>query len=270
MITNLSELLIQIGIVIVVGLISLKLNALNITGFIAAVIIGNLIMIFGSIKWFIILATLLIIAAAATRFKFYRKMEIEAAEGKGGVREGKNVLSNGIIATLVAIIFGITLHKVYAASYLGAISTSIADTLSTELGLLNPNKPRLITNLNNRVRAGTSGGITLLGEASGLLGSLIIAALAFLINFEELNAFQILTSTICSGFIGNTFDSLLGATVQAIFKCQVCGKMTEEKTHCEQTTIHIKGHHYIDNNVVNFASTILGALTSAMFLLLTS
>ena len=73
MITNLSELLIQTTIVIVVGLISLKMSALNITGFIAAVIIGNLVMIFGSIKWFIILVTLLSIAVAATRFKYTRK-----------------------------------------------------------------------------------------------------------------------------------------------------------------------------------------------------
>jgi uncharacterized protein (TIGR00297 family) len=269
MITHLTLLLIQIGIVIVVGLIAYRMNALNSTGFLTAVSIGSLIMVFGGIKWFIILVTLLILTVVATRFKYYSKMEIEAAEGKGGVRGWKNVLSNGTIATLIAIFFRITMHKIYAGSYLGAISTSIADTLATELGLLSPSSPRLITNLNIRVRAGASGGITILGEASGLLGSVIIAALAMLIGFEGLNAFQIIISTLCSGFLGNNFDSLLGATVQAIYKCQECDKMTEERTHCERSTIHVKGCRYIDNNVVNFASTIFGAFVASTFLQLT-
>lgn len=263
---NFSILLSQIGIVIIVGLIAYKMNALNKAGFIAAVTVGSIIMAFGGIKWFMILVTLLVITVLATRFKYSRKMEFEAAEGKGGVRGWKNVLSNGTIAALIAICFGITLHKIFAGGYLGAISTSLADTLATELGLLNSSKPRLITNLNNRVKAGTSGGITLLGEASGMLGSFTIAAFAMLIGFEGLNVLQIITATLCSGFLGNNFDSLLGATVQAIYKCQECGKLTEESTHCKRPAIHVKGCRYFDNNVVNFASTILGALIASIFL----
>lgn len=263
---NSLELSLSIIAVAAVGLASLRMKIIvDRAGFIAAMFVGSSIMIFGGTRWFVILLAFYSTAAYFTKYKYERKMKIEAAEPKGGARGWQNVLSNGATASTLAICYGLTSHKIFAAAYLGAISTSIADTLATEIGLLNPSEPRLLTNPRVKVKAGISGGVTLLGEAAGLLGTFVTALVTLIVGFEGLSVIQVLVFNLLVGFLGCNFDSLLGATVQAAFKCQVCGKITEGKAHCGRPTKHFKGIRLIDNNVVNFASTIFGALVAMFF-----
>ena len=62
------------------------------------------------------------------------------------------------------------------------------------------------------------------------------------------------------GFAGAIFDSILGATIQGLFRCPKCGRITEKDTHCGAPTVRFKGLHWINNDVVNFASTLFAAL----------
>ncbi len=61
------------------------------------------------------------------------------------------MVANGSVASAFAVAYGLTYFTPFALGYLGAIGTSAADTLATEIGLLNPYAPRLITNLNRQV-----------------------------------------------------------------------------------------------------------------------
>ena len=254
------ELLFSTIYIAAVGIISLRTKILDKTGVIAAIFVGGSILIFGGEKWFLLLLTFHFIAAYFTRYKHENKNKVETAEAKGGIRDWKNVLANGVTASVLAICFRLTLLKQFAASYLGVISISIADTLATELGLLSHNEPRLITNLQVKVKAGVSGGITLLGEIASLFGSFIISLIAIIVNFGGLTIFQILINSFLIGFLGCNLDSLLGATIQIVRKCKVCGKVTEKKIHCKQPAEYSKGIKFIDNNMVNFISTIFGAV----------
>ena len=66
---------------------------------------------------------------------------------------------------------------------------------------------------------------------------------------------------ILGGFGGSTFDSLLGATVQGIYYCSLCQKETESKIHrCGQPTQHLRGWRWLNNDLVNFGSCIVGSL----------
>jgi len=262
MITNPLELAFSIIVVAAIGVASLKMRIIDKSGFIAAGFVGCSTLIFGEAEWFVILLAFHFVAAFFTRYKYERKMKMEAAEAKGGARGLQNVLSNGATASVLAVCYGLTSLKIFAAGYLGAVSTSIADTLATELGLLNTGEPRLITNPRVKVKAGTSGGVTFLGEVAGLFGSSVTALAALIVGFEGLSIFQILIFNLLVGVLGCNFDSLLGATVQAVFKCQVCGKMMEEKIHCGRPAEYSKGIKFIDNNVVNLVSTIFGALVA--------
>ena len=271
MITNSVQILLSVLVVTIIGITIYKLRIIDLFGVIAAESVGLIIIIIGGWEFFVILLTFLSIAGIFTKYKYAEKRKMGMAEEKNGVRSWKNVLANSIVASFFAIAYGLMpSSKALMAGFLGAISTSIADTLATEIGLLSPYEPRLITNLTYRVKAGTSGGITFLGEVAGLFGILFLVSVAWGVGFINPSILSILIS-IGAGFLGCTFDSYLGATVQATFKCSVCGKDTEKNNHCQQQTLFVSGSKIMDNNMVNLISTIFGASVAfLMHLVLTA
>jgi uncharacterized membrane protein len=166
------------------------------------------------------------------------------------------------------VLFGVTVHPVFAAAFLGAVSTSAADTLATELGLLYPHEPTLITDLRRRVRPGTSGGVTLLGEVASTLGALVIGVAAVTTGYAGIASSRLVAISLAAGLSGSTVDSLLGATVQAVFRCPGCGGITEKTIHCEESTALVRGTRWVDNNTVNFLSTIAGSAVAALMYLM--
>jgi uncharacterized membrane protein len=62
------------------------------------------------------------------------------------------------------------------------------------------------------------------------------------------------------GFAGCIIDSLLGATIQAKYCCEICGKITEKKIHHERSTKLVTGLKYINNDTVNFISILSVAI----------
>ena len=258
MITDPTQIVISIIVVIIIVVTSHKIGIMDFMGVIAAGSIGVSIIILGGWEFFIVLLSFLFIAGIFTKYKYEKKRKLGVAEGKGGARSWQNVLANSVVASFFAIAYGLApSFKALIAGFLGAVSTSMADTLATELGLLSSSEPKLITNWSKRVKAGTSGGVTLLGEAASLFGVLIIALVAWFVGFTNPSILSVLVSML-AGFLGCTLDSLLGATIQATYRCSVCGKHVEKKEHCERPTLSVKGIKVIDNNVVNLISTIFG------------
>lgn len=142
----------------------------------------------------------------------------------------------------------------------------IADTWATELGVLSRSLPRLITN-GKVVERGTSGGISGLGSLAALAGALLIAFLAVILTPPE-NSLSFLLAAGLGGLAGSLFDSLLGATIQAIYYCQVCSKETEQHPYhsCGNATTLIRGKIWMNNDWVNFACSVVGALTTLALL----
>jgi hypothetical protein len=60
------------------------------------------------------------------------------------------------------------------------------------------------------------------------------------------------------------FDSLLGATVQAIYYCPKDQKETERHPlhTCGTETVQIRGWQWMNNDVVNFACSAMGAISA--------
>lgn len=253
------QLSIGILLVILFGIFSIKLKIVDFTGFLAGLIVGWSTYIFGDWKWFIIILTFHLVAGLFTKYKYKQKRMRGVAEEKGGARAWQNVIANGGVAALFAFAEGLTSLECFFAGFLGAVSAATADTLATEIGLLYPGKPRSITNLRKSVPPGTSGGISPLGEAAAILGSGLIGFVAWVLNAQTWSLPTILMIALVSGFLGCTLDSLIGATIQAQYRCSVCGKITEKERHCNQPSIHLRGNRAIDNNMVNLLSTLFGA-----------
>ncbi len=67
------------------------------------------------------------------------------------------------------------------------------------------------------------------------------------------------------GLTGSLVDSLLGATVQAIYYCAACSRETERPVHgCGRPTKLIRGWTWLNNDLVNLAASLIGGLVSAL------
>ena len=261
---NMVEIIFSLVSVFVLGIISLRLRIVDLTGFLAGLIVGWAVFIFGGWRWFILVLTFHVAAGLFTKYKYGLKRKLGVAEEKGGARAWQNVLANGAVAASLSIAESFTMLGVLFAGFLGAVCTSMADTLGTEIGLLSAQEPRLIINLKRKVPAGTSGGVSLLGEITTFAGAGFIGFLAWTIGAQNWGMIAFLKISLLSGFLGSTFDSLLGATVQALYKCSTCGKVTEKSNHCKKPAVYLKGHKWMDNNMVNLFSTAFGAVVGML------
>jgi uncharacterized membrane protein len=146
--------------------------------------------------------------------------------------------------------------------FVGTMATVNADTWATELGTLSPRPPRLITN-GQVVAVGTSGGVSFLGTAVSALGGLLIGLTAGLLQRDEEPRTILAWAGLAGGLTGSLFDSLLGATVQQIYYCDVCQKDTERRLHkCGTATRPLRGWRWLNNDLVNLFASLAGGLVA--------
>ena len=220
----------------VLGYLSYRAHVADVSAMLSATLLGVVIIISSDVNWFFMLLAFFLLGSMFTRYKYNFKLARGIAEGKGGVRGYKNVFSNSLAGLTLAIAYGIfPWHgQVLLAAYLGSVATACGDTLASEIGETYKGEPRMITTLK-KVKPGTDGAVSILGEKAAFFGALVIALLAFILVPIDLSLVLIVTA---GGFIGTNIDSLLGATFQQ------------------------KG--YLTNNGVNLFATISGAIVSGL------
>lgn len=304
------NILIALVVMGVLAVIAYKTRIVTKSGLFAAFLLGLTVWLLTSWTWFLILLVFFTVTAQFTHYKYTAKRRYGAAQEKGGARDWSHVLANGglpltiiIVGVVSIVLFGQMnaygrievgfgpmmipaplLMSVCFAGFLGAVATATADTLATEIGLLNPSPPRLITNPWKSVPPGTSGGVSLAGELATIMGTLLIGGFAALLAapfwitifgstlMPEIIGFAPVTMIIVAvvgGVIGCSVDSVLGATIQGMWQCHVCGKHTEKKAHCGAKAAYLRGKQFLDNHMVNIVSCLIGAIIAAgLFLLL--
>ena len=244
-----------------------RAHSLNKSGAVAATVVGTVIFGIGGLPWAILLLTFFITSSGLSRAFKKRKQGLDEKFSKGHERDAGQVLGNGGLATLFT-----ALHAFYPdpllpwIGFAASLAAVNADTWATELGVLNPTPPRMITNPSKRVEKGTSGGISLFGTLASLLGAAVIALPAVLLSpvgTLNINAFLLITA---AGLAGSLFDSLLGATVQAMYYCPADKKETEKHPlhTCGTQTVHIRGWQWLNNDWVNFACGASGIMTALL------
>jgi len=245
----------------------LERKAIAVT-FVMGCIIGG----FGGLALYMTIVGFFVVSSVFTFYKQDIKRKYYAIMSKGGTRDHIQVLSNGLVATVIAILYAMTGLKEYLfLAYIGTLATVTSDTWATELGILSSKKPRLITDLKRTVEPGVSGGVTMLGYGAASAAGFFIATVAYVFHrlklvFTGFNGFYISPEiiylvAIVSGLIGCTMDSILGATVQGFYYCEKCKIFTERKIHtCGEKARLIHGYEFFNNDVVNLTSSIIGAL----------
>lgn len=248
-------------------------------GVLAAVLLGTTVFGFGGWVWGGLLVAFFASSSLLSAFGKRRKTGLAEKFAKGSRRDLSQVLANGGLAGLLALGVGLSgkqtaYYPALAFAFYGALAAVNADTWSTELGVLARSAPRLITT-GQEVPPGTSGGITLQGTLAALAGALFIGLMTFVLiqgaalatlGHLLLSDWLVIPAATAAGFAGALFDSLLGATVQAIYDCPVCHQQTERQVHtCGTATRLVGGWGWLDNDGVNFAASMAGALVAALF-----
>lgn len=261
------QLLYGFLIAFIISFLAYRAHSLDKGGAFAAAIVGIIIFGIGGWQWAILLLAFFLTSSALSRAFKNHKQDLSEKFSKGNQRDAGQVFGNGGVATAFVLI-----HALYPESSLGwvgfaaSLAAVNADTWATELGVLNPTPPRVITDLRKRVEKGTSGGVSLFGMFASLSGSALIALLAVLlspINTLSTSYFLLITA---AGMAGSLLDSLLGATVQAMYYCPTDQKETEKHPlhTCGTKTIHTRGWAWLNNDLVNLACAMFGSIAALM------
>lgn len=233
-----------------------RLRFLTLSGCIAAAIVGILTVIGLHIKGLFLLGVFFATSSFWSKYKRLSKQKVEERLEKGSQRDWQQVVANGGAAALVSFIYYVSQDPLWIAAYCILIASANSDTWASEIGTLSK-KPPLDVRTFSIVANGTSGAISLLGTIAALMGSLLIAVLS-----SYLFAFSLSVTILIFlfGFFGNVLDTLLGAFIQAVYKCPVCQLETEKHVHCHEKTSLVRGSRFFNNEIVNFLSGFLAML----------
>ena len=269
------QLLFGFVLAIFVSILAWSVHALSRSGAIAAAVLGTIIFGLGGLPWAILLLGFFISSSLLSRLFGRRKSGLSEKFSKGSQRDLGQVLANGGVAALMVLI-----HNLIPASawpwvgFTGSLAAVNADTWATELGVVSKSWPRLI-NTGKQVEPGTSGAISLTGSTAALAGSLLIAVLAlfvwqdFTLQGGFLQKAGLVGLLALAGFGGSLFDSLLGASVQAIYSCPMCQKETERYPYhtCGSPTTIKRGWAWLNNDWVNTACAAAGAILAIVLVI---
>lgn len=244
-----------------IALLALWARALSWSGVVAGVIVGTLCAQSGW-TWALALVAFFIVTSAIGAIRApERSARIDSIIEKSGARDAGQVLANGLVYTAAAVGHMMTDDPFWAIAGFGALAAAASDSWGTEIGTLSRKTPRSITDWRP-VQPGTSGGITLAGTLAAVSGAAFISLLSLLFGFER----GIAVCVFLGGVMGSTVDSLLGATVQQRRRCVQCGEFTERRFHsCGGSTRRVRGVSGLNNDSVNLAATLAGAVTAYLF-----
>lgn len=263
-----------------IAVLAYKKQWLSGSGAYAAAIMGTIYYGAGNLLWFGLLILFFISGSLLSKMKGERKRKLEQDYAKTSRRDAGQVFANGGLGMVLCLGNAIIPHPAWVLAFVGVMATVTADTWATEWGSLSRKPPRSV--LNGRVlEAGASGGVSVRGTLAAAIGALLIgvAAWAFSLwsgastattSYSFTNAILTIGILPLAGLIGGLAgcfaDSFLGATVQVMYKCDVCGKAVETRVHCNHPTSYLRGWSWMSNDIVNGLSSVIGGGVALLFL----
>jgi uncharacterized protein (TIGR00297 family) len=207
-------------------------------GYLHAWILG--VLVWGTLGWqgYVIVMFYFLVGSAVTRIGMTQKEAAGIAEKRSGMRGPENVWGSALIATICAIatLFGDSLlRELFLLGYVASFSTKLSDTTASEVGKAYGKHTFLITTLKP-VPKGTEGAVSLEGTVAGVVGSLAIAIIAWLVG--TIDGLGIIWCAIAA-FVATTIESLIGATWQSNWS-------------------------WLTNEMVNIINTLIGAIVAIL------
>lgn len=240
-------------------------RALSGWGIVMAVLLDAMISVSLGNIGFLLLLLFFIGSIGVDKLKKHIKSHKHEDEGlKGDCRDHMQVLANGLVPALCAVVFLVSKHPIFIVAFVASLAEAFADTAASGIGAFSSNT--IDPFRMKRCQPGISGGMSLLGTLASAVFAFLLSLVALGFGIIDLKLALIAT---LSAFVGAIFDSFLGSLFQVKYKCVACGKITEKHIHCNEKTIHYRGLNLIDNDVVNLLSALFSAalaITVAMLL----
>jgi uncharacterized protein (TIGR00297 family) len=233
---NYLPFILFLAVIVVSSIVTKKLT---IAGALTGATLAILIFIGSRYTGIAMLAAFFVLGTVATVWGKEEKVFIKIQQDQATKRNAGQVLANGGAAALAGILIYFFPVKAGLLRIMmtGSLASAMADTLSSELGMIYGRRFYNIITWRKDER-GLDGVISLEGTLIGILGSALIAVI-YAIGFGWDSGFAII---IIAGTTGNLADSILGA-------------LWERK-------------HYLNNNAVNFLNTFIAALAAGLLWLI--
>ncbi len=248
-----ATLLIAVLVPAAFSVVSFQARLLDGRGSLVAALLAATILLMADWRWVIPGLLFFLTASSLSRIGRGRKRAFARRLSKGSVRDAAQVMANGGVPWIMIMAAAFMPAEYWYWGFAGAFAAAAADTWATETGMLSTAHPRDVRTWRS-VLPGSSGAVSLLGTVSGLTGAILIAVSAaiFLPGPDRVAAAAILAA---AGFAGSLVDTLLGASVQALFT-DPSGVLTE----IEDGNRLVRGWRWLNNDRVNWIAGLVGGL----------
>lgn len=234
-----AQLLMGVAVNGILAVAAYAARGVSVSGAVWGFVLGTMLYGFGDWEGFLMLLVFFVLGTGTTKLGYARKAALGIAQEKGGRRGARNAFANtgaGVVCAFLAV--ATPYRDAFAIAMVAAFATAACDTVSSEVGQAYGKRHYLVTNLR-RVRAGTDGAVSVEGTLGGILGAAALALVAWAVGLVGPSGAAIV---VAAAFFGATLESYLGATVEGVKR--------------------------IDNELVNFANTVAGAVAAGGLYLL--
>ncbi|WVZ01572.1 hypothetical protein V8G54_027641 [Vigna mungo] len=227
-------------------------TGLSLSGIVAAFLLGTLTWrAFGSPGFFLVAVYFVIVSSlfslaklvlkvgtAATKVKMAQKVAQGVAEKRRGRRGPGSVIGSSAAGCICAFltIFGVggeTFSRLWRLGFVASFCTKLSDTVSSEIGKAYGKTTYLITTFKV-VPRGTEGAVSVEGTLAGIVASVVLAFISFLVG--EVGSHEAIICVLAAQ-IANLGESVIGAALQ-------------EK----------EGFKWLNNDAVNVINILMGSI----------
>ncbi|CAO1945104.1 unnamed protein product [Urochloa humidicola] len=218
------------------------LSGLSASGFAAAYLLGTLTWRAFGPPGFILVVAYFVVGTAATKLKIKQKEAQGVAEKRGGRRGPGSVIGSsaaGCVCALLSIynVGGTAFSQLWTLGFVASFCTKLSDTVSSEIGKAFGRTTYLVTTFKV-VPRGTEGAISIEGTLAGILASVFLASVAYLLG--QVDVSQVAVCLLASQ-VANYGESYIGATLQ-------------DK----------EGFEWLNNDIVNVLNISIGAILAVL------
>lgn len=261
LVTPILEIVIIVSAVL--ACVAIRTKSLSVSGGIAALLLFLLVGFFGEGWLPVVFVTVLFLIATAVAFITQKIYNAENGKRAKTMRTGRQIIAVGLAAVISLIVYYFTRIFFFYGLFFLALTEQFADSMASDIGRLTKGKNVDIIRFKT-VEKGLSGGVSLLGTLCAFISCFALMAIPFAFGAVDLKYYLAISSI---AFFGTIIDSVLGSLVQALYMCNVCGTLTEEKVHCSDNARLIKGFARIENTTVNLLTSFLSCIAGCLLLI---